>query len=262
MVEEFTQLQWVDMEELNSQIWPEKHTAYTAMRAWVHPIIAATNKASCEVDLSGYWVRDRHASTNLEVSWAARRITKEQVQKNLSIAYILELSRLDEGSNWWRIVKVDPKDGKTPLRTLIYPMGPWEEHSAGNSTIFGQSEAVRVQIQSNPIQFERAVTHQPGCAASLISFASPHVPRAHKRARARAAKRTKSARPPLTNDCSIERVSWQVIERHTRWLFEPKADRITTGITTTGNDGEGADRDADLLTTLTQQAQTTTSSAC
>lgn len=136
---EFSAVRWQPLDAVIEGMWPAKRKPYEALKAFVAPILEAHAAATAAVDLSGKWSRDAAESSGLTQALLARGHTAEEAEAEVAKGYVQSWERTVGGAGSWRVTTLGD-DGVTPRRTLVYPLGEWEEGYEGKSTIFGAAE--------------------------------------------------------------------------------------------------------------------------
>ena len=131
---EFSAVRWQPLDAVIDGVWPAKRKLYEVLRAFAAPILEAHAAAAAAIDLSGTWSRNAAASSGLTQALLARGHTEEGAATELAKGYVQAWARAEGGA--WRVTTFGD-DGVTPRRTLMYPLGEWEEGYEGSSTIFG-----------------------------------------------------------------------------------------------------------------------------
>ena len=118
---------------------------YEGLAAWAPPIVQVFAGAVDAIDLTGTWSRNATRNVRVIEGLIARGLATDKAQAEASRSYVQRWDRAGEESSWWQVTTFAPNQdtnesstGKTH-RTLVYPLGDWEEVYSGGSLLYGSA---------------------------------------------------------------------------------------------------------------------------
>jgi len=140
-------LGWRHFQHVIEEASADSRAGYVAFAQWATPILHRRAQLARSIaDLSGRWSRDSSQNNGVVAALLARGLTHEEAKAEAERPYVQSWERCPNGegapSDAWKVVTFDThqltNDGRpTPHRTLIYPLGDWQEEYLGKSTLYG-----------------------------------------------------------------------------------------------------------------------------
>jgi len=134
---EFSQMRWLPLPDLAPQVWWRKRPCYLALQAWVEPILAQFQRGLESVDFGGVWERDSSQGVGLVGALRARGHAPEEAAALAAKPYVQSWHRGPAPGEWVVATYGGEDTSAPPRRTVLYPLGAWEERYEGDSTLFG-----------------------------------------------------------------------------------------------------------------------------
>ena len=133
---EFSAVRWESLDWVVENVWKNKVRPYEVLRDVCIPIMNGWEDKCRALDFEGRWSRDSSRSAGVTDGLIARGLSEEKACLKAEEPYIQSWKRSESDKREWKVTTYDAQ-GVTPRRSLLYPMGIFEEAYEGASTLFG-----------------------------------------------------------------------------------------------------------------------------
>ena len=124
-------VRWVPLQDAVDMMPSQKRAAYQSLAEWALSCLEGRSRVAQETDLAGQWARVASRSRGLVAALLARGLTEATAVAEASRPYVQHWQRDPAAPTSWVVTTFGP-----PVRTLIYPLGDWEETYHGASVLF------------------------------------------------------------------------------------------------------------------------------
>mmetsp|Transcript_140700 Transcript_140700/g.448787 ORF Transcript_140700/g.448787 Transcript_140700/m.448787 type:complete len:181 (-) Transcript_140700:302-844(-) len=143
----------------------------------------ATAAGPAAVDFEGTWHRNAGRSAGVAEALVARGHPREVADERSAAPYIQRWERTEGGDVGVWTVTTFKTDGVTPRRTLVYPLGDWEEEYEGASTLFGGATTSPGEPQRQTVPRHTSWESEPQAVGGLAHVTTSATLLGHEESR-------------------------------------------------------------------------------